>query len=298
MSVTAKIKRIANALVRRSFWYNHMEFADCAKFWGHRTFDMEVINLGSSSSLAAFDYSVAPELKAANWAMAPQTLVADYEILRNYSSFLKKGATVLIPLCPFSCLGGSNDHLADKYYTVLDIASMPHASYVRKQQVLDRKNNPMQYYPLMQLFPRKPKAGAPMDEARMVADAKMRMESWRKEFSIIRYSDPLSLANKDAFHDGAEILGRILNYCKEHDFRPVVVFPPVSEAMRSQFTGEMQKRFIDDFVREGIDDKTMFLNYFSDNRFGNGCFQNSFQLNAAGAKMFTDIVLKEIGLRG
>ena len=149
MSVTLLKKRVLNKLVRKSYWYNHIEFADCAKFWNHRTFGMDVVNLGSTSALAAFDYSAYPQLKAANWAMAPQTSLADYEILRNYSCYLREGATVIIPLCPFTCLGGSKDYFSDKYYTVLDIASIPHASYIKKQLVMERENNPFIYYPFM-----------------------------------------------------------------------------------------------------------------------------------------------------
>lgn len=294
MSITSIIKRALNKFVRGSYWYNHIEFADCAKFWNHRTFEMDLVNLGSSSALVAFDYSAFTNMKAANWAMAPQTLVADYEILRNYSCYLREGATVIIPLCPFSCLGGSNDHLADKYYTVLDIASVPHASYVKKQQVMNIKQNPVSYYPLMELFARhSPVAQGSVDEA----DAKMRMESWRKEFSIIRFTDPLSLVNQDAYNDGADLLGKMVDYCLERKFRPVAVMPPVSKAMRKQFSLEMKTLFIDEFVKQGIDGKALFLDYFADDRFGDDCFQNSFILNHEGAKKFTEVVLKEIEIK-
>lgn len=292
MSVYGIIKRVLNKLARRSYWYNHIAFGDCSKFWNHQTFDLDVVNLGSSSSVAAFDYSGIAGLKVANWAMAPQTLVADFEILRNYSCFLKQGATVIIPLCPFSCLGGSNDDLADKYYTVLNIASIPHASYRRQQQQMEIKNNPWRYYPLVQLIVRKPKT-TNLEVGNFAADAKMRMESWRKEFSMIRFSNPLSLVNQDAYHDGAKILGEIVDYCLVRELRPVLVMPPVSEALRKLFTPEMRKVYIGDFVKEGVGEKAKFLDYFADERFGVSEFQNSFILNAAGAKKFTEVVLKD-----
>lgn len=292
MSISGMIQRVLNKLARESYWYNHIAFGDCRKFWSCGTFDLDVVNLGSSSSVAAFDYSGHPELKTANWAMTPQTLVADFEILRNYSCYLKKGATVIIPMCPFSCLGGSNDDLADKYYTVLNIASMPHASYRRQQQQMQMKNNPWRYYPLAQLISRKPSSKG-IAKKTFEADAKMRMESWRKEFSMIRFSDHLSLVNQDSYHDSAKILGQIVNYCLEREFRPVLVMPPVSEALRGQFTPEMKKLFIDEFVKKGNANKAKFLDYFEDGRFDVADFQNSIMLNAEGAKKFTDVVLKD-----
>jgi len=292
MSVYGIIKRVLNKLARRSYWYNHIAFGDCSKFWNHQTFDLDVVNLGSSSSVAAFDYSGIAGLKVANWAMAPQTLVADFEILRNYSCFLKQGATVIIPLCPFSCLGGSNDDLADKYYTVLNIASIPHASYRRQQQQMEIKNNPWRYYPLVQLIARKPKT-TNLEVGNFAADAKMRMESWRKEFSMIRFTDPLSLVNRDAYQDGAKILSRIVDYCVERDFNPIIVMPPVSEALREKFTPEMKKLYIDEFVNKGNGNKAKYLDYFEDKRFELSDFQNSFVLNSEGARKFTGIILKD-----
>jgi len=293
MRISGIIQRVLNKIVRKSYWYNQIAFGDCAKFWHHGTFELDVINLGSSSAIAAFDYSGHPELKAANWAMAPQTLVADFEILRNYSCFLKKGAIVIVPLCPFSSLGGSNEDLAYKYYTVLNIASMPHASYRTQQQQMQIKNNPWRYYPLALFFLRKPKVKS-IEAGSFEADAKIRMENWRKEFSMIRFTDTLSLVNKDAYHDGAQLLSRMMNYCIERDFITVFVMPPVSKAMQKQFTPEMKQLYIHKFVKEGVGDKAVFLDYFADGRFELEDFQNSFMLNAAGARKFTEIVLKDI----
>lgn len=293
MSISGIIKRVLNKLARRSYWYNHIVFGDCCKFWNHRTFDLDVVNLGSSSSVAAFDYSGFPQLKTANWAMAPQTLVADFEILRNYSCYLKKGATVIIPLCPFSCLGGSNDDLSDKYYTVLNIASIPHASYRRQQLQIQIKNNPWRYYPLAELMTKKPSKKG-IEKETFEADAKMRMESWRKEFSMIRFTDPLSLVNQDAYHDGAKVLGQMVDFCIERELNPILVMPPVSEAMRKQFRPDMKALFIDEFVKEGIGEKVKFIDYFADNRFEKDDFLNSFILNVEGAKKFTEIVLKDV----
>lgn len=297
MNIISKIRLVLNIFVHRSYWYNNIEFADCAKFWNHKTFGMDVINLGSSSALAAFNYSEYPQLKAANWAMAPQTTLADYEVLRNYCCYLREGATVIIPICPFTCLGGSKYYLADKYYTILDIASIPHASYIKKQQMMERKRNPLPYYPMMQLFTRKPKQKQTVcDEESLVKDAKMRMENWKKEFSIIRFSDPLSLVNQDAYDDTAVILKKMVSFCRERNYRPFLVMPPVTKALQSQFTGELKKLCIDAFVAKAVGKDVKFLDLFADNRFTNEHFQDSFMLNESGAKLFTQVVLKEINL--
>ena len=103
MNLSTKVKRRINALIKRTFWYREVVFADCEKFWKQKTLNLEIVNLGSSVSKYAFDYSNCNN-KAANWAMAPQTFVGDYAILSNYLSFLSDNAIVIITLCPFSCL--------------------------------------------------------------------------------------------------------------------------------------------------------------------------------------------------
>ena len=295
MKIGYYIQRAAFKILSRSYWYNHVAFSDCAKFWSHRTFGLDIVNLGSSSSVAAFDYSGHPELKAANWAMAPQTFMADYEILRNYASFLKKGATVIIPICPFSSLGGSNDDLADKYYTVLNIASIPHASYRRYTKQMQIRQQPWLYFPALPVDWLRSKIRR-FRKPQYEQDARIRVNSWKKEFSIIDFDYELSLVNKDAFDDGVVLLKKILSYCKARDFKPVMVLPPVHQALSTLFTPAMRRKFIDSFVAQALEgeDKVAFLDYFEDKRFTSDMFADSFLLNKKGAVLFTDVVLKDI----
>ena len=84
-----------------------------------------------------------------------------------------------------------------------------------------------------------------------------------------------------------------MDYCVERDFNPIIVIPPVSEALREQFTPEMKKLYIDEFVNKGNGNKAKYLDYFEDKRFELSDFQNSFVLNSEGARKFTGIILKD-----
>lgn len=285
------IHKILNRFVRKSYWYNNIAFADCAKFWNQNEFGLDLVNLGSSSARSAFKYE-GTGLKARNWAMAPQTFVGDLEILRNYSCYLKEDATVIIPICPFSCLGGYNLDLPEKYYTILNIASIPHASYVRRQNTLSIMRNPISAYPLIQLVTRH-KNNVCQDYAK---DAQMRMDAWKHEFSIMRWENPLSILNKDAYNDSANTLSEIINYCKSHHFKPVIVLPPVTKELSSMFSQEMKKQFIVDFVKTASD-PVLFLNYMDCTDFKDySLYENSFILNTKGGSLFTERVLKDINL--
>lgn len=299
-----KILHIINAGIRRkSYWYNNVLFADCPKFWKHRTFNLDIVNLGSSSGKYAFDYS-GLELKGANWAMAPQSLVADMAILKTYSSFLKsQGGIVLIPLCPFSCLGGSSLYLPDKYYSILRMPSIPSCSYKKQQEVFDKRNNPLRYYPAIEMIRdiwrlfRSPANSIP--EKKFSQNAEHFINGWMHEFSILDFKNPLILKNQDAYKDGVRILNEMIQFCLERNFRPVIVIPPVTKQLLSCFTADMRERFIYSFIEQGNKQGVEFLDYFEDADFSDNpkLFRNSFFLNNAGAKHFTRRVLKDLEIQ-
>lgn len=81
-------------------WYQQ-KFQDCQKFWKGVTEGLEIVNLGSNSAFYGFDYSNLP-IKAANWAMRPQSFPQDLAILKTYYRYLRPRAIILIALCPYS----------------------------------------------------------------------------------------------------------------------------------------------------------------------------------------------------
>lgn len=99
------IKNKINTFIKSSHWYNEVLFKDCVKFWEMKEEPLDVVNLGSSSGVYDFDYSDM-RCKGMNWAVAPQTMVGDFLILKRYRKFLKDNAIVFYPLCPFTSISG------------------------------------------------------------------------------------------------------------------------------------------------------------------------------------------------
>lgn len=303
MSFKQNINRVLNGLVRKSYWFNTIMFPDCDKFWNHKDFNIDVVNLGSTSGLNAFNYEDLP-LKGYNWALGRNPLVADFEVLNNYYSYLNpQRSTVIICLCPFSSLSGSYNYLDDKYYTILNVSSIPNGSIRKRAEVLQIKKNPIKYYPLFELI-RSLKSLITINkdnclsESQMRADAVKWMSNWKKEFSIEDFSYPLSLVNQDGIEDAAKILNKMIGYCKERNIRPVLIIPPVYHTLGDLITSEIHNKIINPLI-ERLEDKTVWYhNYMEDEDFSNNIilFQNSFLLNKKGAKLFTNKVLKDIGL--
>lgn len=293
-----KITSILNRALRKSYWFNNVAFPECRKFWTQKTFNLDLVNLGSSTGAKDFNYTGCG-LKAANWAMSPQTFVGDYQILRNYYSYLKEGAMVLIPICPFSSLGGGDDYLADKYYTILNIISIPHASYKRKKQVMRIFHHPMLYYPLSDLFfaigRLFKKYKDTMTEEELRKDAEVRIRNWMKEFSLESFTAPFTLLQRDLWKDAGAALNRLIEFCEERKLQPLLVLPPASKALQQKLTNELKERYVYSFVKEFNTRNIPFLDYFSDCDFEDSRhFRDSFLLNKEGATLFTNKILQEI----
>ena len=294
-----KILNIVNRIVRKTYWFNNILFPDCRKFWTLHEFDQEIVNLGSRSALCGFNYD-ALSLKAKNWALAPQSFVGDYEILRNYYSYLAQNAVVLLPICPFSCLGGGNDYLDDRYYTILNIASIPHASYRRKQQVLQMMNHAYSFYPAAEILKSFTRIFRKKQTCHdFSSDASSKMLQWGKEFSITDFEKSFSLVNKDRYKDSSMQLTEIIDFCIERSLIPVLVLPPITKELSGFFTKEMKEKYMYSFIRESNEHNILFLDYLDDEEFINKeYFQNSFLLNDLGSKVFTKRVICDLRTYG
>lgn len=294
----SKITTIINGLLRRSHWYTDILFPNCKKFLIGQRFNQELVNLGSTTALSAFNYD-GLGICAANWAMASQSFVNDYAILTNYSSYLKKGATVLITLCPFSSFGGGNEYFADYYYSVVRPISIPNASLRKRNEVRAMQINPLRYYTfwgffydIKCIFNKKQKQ---LSAEEMKNDAKVWINNWKKEFSIFSLDDDLSLINQDRFNDSKEALNEIVSFCKTHSFRPVVILPPVSQYLSKMLPANAREAYINGFMKSVVEDGVLFLNYLDDPDFlEDDLFLNANILNSRGARVFTKRVLRDI----
>lgn len=303
MNVLRRLYFILNGIVRRGFWYNNVKFKDCKKFWLYNNFNTDVVNLGSTSALYAFDYNNIP-LKCANWALSTNPLVGDFAILKNYFSYLKENeAIVIIPLCPFSSLSGIYNIVEDRYYTLLYPSSIPNYSFRRHNQIKEEMQFPLRIYPFWSIFSDIKNVflnnqKSILSENEMELDARTWMKNWMQEFNITDFSYPLSLVNKDAIDDSAKILNNIISFCKARNLKPKLLIPPVYHSLGMLFTSEIRNKIIDSLI-DKIEDKTIwYRNYMDDEEFNNdsSLFRNSFILNNKGASLFTKKVLRDLEL--
>lgn len=292
---------VNNHIVLPSEYYK-TTWGGANKFWHIRNFNLDVVNLGSNSGVHAFDYS-GMKLLGMNWALGPQSLVHDFSILKNYFSYLKENATVIITLCPFSCLVSSyNKQQNLKYYTFLHPATIQEFDESEHIRALTlKKQNVLRVAPLHtlkgMLRSYKRCVSSKIHSCDYENNASNFIESWKKQFGISDLDACLSRKHLQEQELRASNLSEMIDFCLERKLRPVLIIPPIHPELRKYFTDSFVEHYINDFLKKGNIQSAFFRNYMFDQRFdSNNYFLNSLFLNKKGAQIFTEIVLHDIGL--
>jgi hypothetical protein len=306
--VLNKLKRIIHRLIVEENVYYKTMFKDCSKFWNHKQFNLQVVNMGSNSALYGFDYEGTGVL-GANWAMSPQSLHQDLAILKTYFSFVRPRGTILVPLCPYSsCLKNYKDTEELKYYTVVHPGAMWKNNENEVKQAFFLKDHPYKAARKEMikglcktlkraLLKRKHPSTLnhqPMNADQLKEDAKSFIDGWKRQFKIDDMNAPCPPHILEGRKQRVASLKELLQFCRDRELEYYVVLPPVTQYLSSYFTDKFKKNYIISFLEECGLEPNRFLNYLDDPALQDESFYfNSFFLNQKGRKLFTQRVLKD-----
>lgn len=294
-----KLVNFINKVIRHTDWYDQY-WGGVLKFWNLRTFNLDVVNLGSNSGKYAFDYS-GLDIKGMNWAIGPQSLLHDFNILKNYFSYLREGATVIITLCPFSSLESKYTVESNfKYYTFLHPATIVDFSENERIKALKIKNSPFTEMPsycikrtlkelIVKILNRKDKS---CDYA---LNASCFLKIWKTQFGIEDLNTNLLEKHIIDQKKRSSILSGMIDFCIERNLHPVLVIPPIHPFLSSKLTPTFRENYIYSFIREANSQDVPFMDFIDAPTFRDDMyFSNSFLLSKKGAKEFTSMLLKEL----
>ncbi|MCD7927166.1 MAG: hypothetical protein LUI85_21745 [Bacteroides sp.] len=291
------IKDKLNSYIKKSHWYNEVLFKNCQQFWNLTNQNIDVVNLGSSSGTFAFDYS-SVGLRGENWAIAPQTIVGDFLILKQFRHYLKEDATVLYPICPFTAISGAVDYIEDRCYSFLDYETIPNGHYIRNVRVLEQMNDPLLFYPAVEVlrdikFHLFKKSEKLMSESELEKNAENWIRSWTEQFHIDDLNNHFIADHSEVYHRTVALLNEMIDYCHEEHLNLVIVVPPVHHSLGKKFTLSAKGQLLDSLKNDANLQKVKFLNYMDESSFAHDAslFQNSYFLNKKGACKFTQYLL-------
>lgn len=294
-----KLLNIVNKVIRHTDWYDQY-WGGVMKFWNLRTFNLDVVNLGSNSGKYAFDYS-GLDIQGMNWAIGPQSLLHDFNILKNYFSYLREGATVIITLCPFSSLESKYTVESNlKYYTFMHPATIIDFDENERVKALKLKNTPFTEMPwccirrtlkelIVKILNRKDKS------CDYTSNASFFLKNWKIQFEIEDLNTNLSEKHILDQKKRSSILSDMITFCLERSLHPVLVIPPIHPQLANKLTPAFRENYIYSFIREANSHGIPFLDYTDAPAFRDDIyFSNSYFLSKKGAKEFTKMLLKEL----
>lgn len=297
---------LLNRCVKHTNWYRNVipnieNYPTNEWYRTHDERNFEVVNIGSSSGVYAFDYSETG-LKAFNWALQPQSMEYSFGVLKNYFSILGEKGIVIIPFCPFSGLsvtGKWTESSNDKYYYILDSTLIHNFSKVSQRRKYPLFTQPKQSLKrlIKDIPPRKGIRSCNVCHSSLEfeQDAKNWIRNWMKEFNISNLDAPLSEENKRGAESRKETIQEMIAFCIERNLRPILVIPPIHSSLADKLTPTFRENYIYSFLKTANVTQIPFLNYidspdFRDDRY----FSNSYFMSEEGAKEFTKVLLKQI----
>lgn len=295
-----RVINLLNRIIRHTDWYNKTFWNGATKFWYQNQFGLDVVNLGSNPGVYSFNYADLP-IKGSNWALGPQSLTHDFNILRNYFSYLKEGGHVIVVVLPFSCLESRYDKSHNlKYYTFLHPATILNFEDKERTRALLIKGNPFKQMPVLCIkqtlleIKKKIVASVRMPQKDLQKSAFDMMNCWKTKFGLVDLKAPISEKHLEELHTRKKTLIKIIEFCKERTLKPVVVIPPMYHTLGSMFPDEFKRNYIDVFLK-GID--APVYDYMKDVEMDQEkYYQTALFLNEEGAKVFTKKVLDNIGI--
>ena len=268
----------------------------------------DIINLGSNPAHFAFFYE---DVKGQSWATGSQGQDMDFEILKYYHSYLKKGGTILIPIMPFTAISPYLKERPDcwgmayysKFAKILDHAQVQNLPwgwtlhrYLRFPLFFNKKA-------IRFLFKDVPKderyevAEQSMMQMELEFDASHWIKAWLAEFKLKHLLNVKDKCWVKYYEEAVSLNRQMVDFCLERDLRPVFICVPMTQHLSKLFPKEFHQYMVTDFVKESNVHNVPFLDYTKDERFQDDSFYfDSFFLNLRGRKLFTKQVLEDLDL--
>ena len=198
---------VLNKLVKKTNWWNNntalsKQFVSNNGYRSNLQRNYEIVNVGSNPARFAFFYE---DIRGQNWSSGTQGLDMDLEVLRFYHSFMKQGATVILPIVAFSSVSGylnrypSGKHYLAKFASILDGLQIKY--HPKFKDLCSYMQYPLLYnfsalrYLVKDTEPdrRLDISEQPMQAIEMEENARWWIEKcWKPEFNIRSLDEPLT----------------------------------------------------------------------------------------------------------
>lgn len=301
-SLSARLTIVLNKRIKKTNWYKN-QLADKDLYptneWYriHSERNYDIVNIGSSSSLFAFNY-LYTDYKGLNWAGKPQSLELGFKLIKNFFSILRKGGAVLIPVSPFTGLQvpWSGLQEEERFYGIMD-----YTLFEDYNKVAFKMGNPIRYNPkeaikrlIKDVAPQKGISAKQLNEEDFQTDAVNWINNWKKEFGIDELEAIVPDHLKEGMQKRTDLMAEIVRFCIERDLRPIVVLAPVHHTLGTYFTEQFRENYLAPMLSAAKEGGASVIDLMTSKEFETSDFYNSFFLNPTGAKKFMSKIGSDI----
>lgn len=272
-----------NSAYTKGFYYNDI-YGEVQKFKEEIPNDIEICNFGSSHGLASFRFEEFDgDFNAFNFAMSGEDLYHNFAKLKQYSSHLKKGCVVFLPVSYFTFCTNTDEPSDKRYYMFLD------KEYIKGYSIETYLN--VRYFPVLRsgdgilkdlvneeqmasIFygdKNESASGTPTADVGSVTDLGIVTLSTSAGAGAANTLNPEELYKSDYVPSDAElydfselrskswhsefkinniymdknvdILVEMVEYCQDHGFVPILVSTPINHVLNDMFTDEELETF-------------------------------------------------------
>lgn len=293
----------ANNKIRKSNWY-HNRFPHLREFERLEQ-GADIICIGSVPAKNAIDFNSVSNVKGYNLAIGPETIFYDFQVLKNYHSYLREGGIVLFVLCPFTFLKdyyrnefGSQFYLNIRYYPVLHRAMIDNFDYklyhkwveeplligkdAWKRLIKDSPQNRAMYHETN-----------PDTKEQSVQICKERVKNWMREFRMNDLNpEHIPQETEAAIQGNINIFKQMKAFAEERGYHPVIIIPPFPSEMTELLPENLVEHTLFEPVKQtGI---PYFSYYGMDEWLSRDLYYHGFLLNAKGRKMLTNDIMSRL----
>jgi len=295
--ITDKSINFLNRQVKKTWWYKS-NYGDAVKMKNWKTFDLDLVSLGSTAVKYGLDYSDF-KINATNWAMQPQNTASSFAILKNYHSYIKENGTMLLLLCPLQGMViDYHKEFYDKYHYFLHPILVKYFSEETLKKIRKIIDNPLCAMPktsIRELVKKLRGKDSPKYPS-VETDARNRINNWKKEFSIKSFADPISKEKMKAIEFNTDLLCEMVEFCKERSLKPVLGIMPITKTLKDHIPLDFMQRALYDMA-EKVKGRTgvQVLDFYRSSEFeSEDLYLDSFLMNEKGRKLFTKKVIESL----
>ena len=295
----------ANNKIRKSNWY-YNQFPHLREFERLER-NADIICIGSTPAKNAIDFDTVSNVKGYNLAICPETIFYDFQVLKNYHSYLRDGGTVLFVLCPFTFLKdfyrnefGSQSYLNIRYYPVLHRAMIDNFDYKLYHKWVEE--------PLLigkdawkRLIKDRTQSRAmchetnPDTEEQSKQLCRERVKNWMREFQMTDLiPEHIPQRTEAAIQGNIKIFKQMKAFVEERGYHPVIVIPPFPSEMTELLPENLVEHTLFEPVKQtGIP----YISYYGKEEWlSRDLYYHGFLLNATGRKKLTINIITRLQL--